>query len=59
MNRDPKVILESTTPQVKALVGEILEIEREYQHFQNLSKTGKNSEICKRIISLLEKESEK
>ena len=59
MDRDPTTIFESTTPQVKALVGEILEIEREYQHFQNLSKTGKNAEICKRIISLLEKETDK
>ena len=58
MGKDPKAILESTTPQVKKLVEEILSIEREYQHFQNLGKTGKNVEIQNKIIRLLERESE-
>ena len=58
MARDPKAILDSTTPQVRQLVGEILEIEREYQHFQNLTKTGKNEEIRKKIVQLIERESE-
>lgn len=56
MGKDPKAILDATTPQVRKIVGEILEIEREYQHFQNIDKTGKNDEICNRIIRLIKKE---
>jgi len=58
MEKDPKAILSATTPQVQKIVNDILEIEREYQHLQNLGKTGKSEEIRSKIIRLIEKESE-
>lgn len=55
MAKSPKEILNSATPQVKAIVEQVLKNEREYQHYKNLSSTNE-SDICNRIISLVEKE---
>lgn len=52
----PDDVLKSTTPQVKSLVAEILKLEKEYQHHQNLSAAGKENELCDRIIRLIERE---
>lgn len=53
----PDDVLKSTTPQVKSLVAEILKLEKEYQHYQNLSELReKENELCDRIIRLIDRE---
>ena len=56
MEKDPNVILSSTTPEVKKLVGEVLALEKEFQHIQNLESSGNAREIVHRIIKAVERE---
>lgn len=55
--RTPDVVLKSTTPQVRSLVAEILKIEKEFQHYPDLSAVRqKETDLCERIIRLIERE---
>ena len=55
--KTPEEVLGSTTDQVKGLISEILKYEKEYQHYKNLSAMkDKESELCDRIVSLINKE---
>ncbi|PNU18658.1 hypothetical protein C2E25_16555 [Geothermobacter hydrogeniphilus] len=52
----PKEVLESTTDIVKGMMAEIIKIEKEYQHYQNLSYVkDKEKEVCLRIKKLIER----
>jgi hypothetical protein len=54
--RSVKEIMKSTTPAVQALVSDILKIEDEYKNYRDLSRLGtKETELCERIVKLLEK----
>ncbi len=55
MSKSPKEILSETTPQIRSIIEQVLKNEREYQHFRKLSST-QESDICNRIINLVEKE---
>lgn len=53
----PADILNSTTPQIRRLVEEVLKIEKDYQHIQNIkSNRTLEKEIAGKIKRLLEKE---
>jgi hypothetical protein len=56
MTLNPKEILSQTSAQVRETVTEILEIEREYQHFQDLKSAKKLDEVKSRIIKLVKQE---
>lgn len=52
----PKEVLESTTDTVRAMIAEVIKIEKEYQHYQNLSDVkDKEKEVCARIKKLIER----
>ena len=53
----PDEVLNSTTPQIKKLIAEILKLEKEYQNYQNLSALReKENELCDRIARLIERD---
>jgi hypothetical protein len=56
MSRDPKEILASTTQQVRDVVTNMLEVEREYQHFQDLKAAKKLEEVKSRLINIIREE---
>jgi len=56
MHKKPKEILSSTSKEVQSLVNDILALEKEYQHIQNIEGSGKSKEITTHIIKLIEKE---
>jgi len=53
----PKDILNSTTPQIREIIEKILQIEKNYEHMQNLEK-NKNLEkqIADEISKIFDKE---
>ena len=53
--KSPKEVMETTTPQIKSLISNILKFETEFQHFLNLPKE-KERELCTRIAKLIDKE---
>lgn len=54
--KSPEDVFKTTSPEVKTLVNEILTVEKEYQHFQNLSSlSAKEKEVTDRIIRIIEK----
>ena len=57
MNPTPDDVLQSTTLQVKSLIEKILKLEKEYQHYKNLSKVrDKDNELSERVVRLIEQE---
>ena len=57
INPTPDDVLQSTTPQVKSLIEKILKLEKEYQHFKNLSKVrDMDNELSERVVRLIEQE---
>jgi hypothetical protein len=56
MYKKPKEILSSTTKEVQKLVSDIIALEKEYQHIQNIEGSGKSKEITNHIIKLIERE---
>ena len=53
----PNDVLKSTTPQVRNLIGGILKLEKEFQHYRNLSQLkDKENDLCDRIGRLIERE---
>lgn len=53
----PNDVLKSTTPQVRNLVEGILKLEKEFQHYRNLSQLkDKENDLCDRIGRLIERE---
>lgn len=53
----PEEILHSTSPKVAKLIEQILQIEREYQHYQNLEANRHlETEICNRIVKAIDEE---
>jgi hypothetical protein len=51
----PEDVLDSTSDDVKKIISEILMIEKEYHHFQNLSNMKeKEKELCARIKKTIE-----
>ena len=57
MKKDsPEEVLDSTSPEVKKIISEVLTIEKEYHHFQNLAEMkDKEKELCNRIKKNIEK----
>ncbi len=53
----PKDILDSTTPQIRQVIEKVLQIEKEYEHIQNIEK-NKNLEkqIADDICKIFDKE---
>lgn len=50
-------VINSTTPQVRELVDQILKIEREYQNYRDFSRQkDKEAELCDRLVKLIERE---
>jgi len=50
----PQEVLDSTSPQIRKLLAEVIKIEQEYQHYKNLSSVKtKEREVCDRIVKLL------
>ena len=53
----PKQVLESTTPQVRNVIDEILKIEKANKHIQNLSASkSKEAEIIEEILKVIHQE---
>lgn len=51
----PEDVLDSTSSEVKKIISEIILIEKEYQHYQNLSDMkDKQKELCERIKKTIE-----
>lgn len=51
----PKDVLDSTSSKIKKIISEIIIIEKEYQHYQNLSgMKDKQKELCGRIKRTIE-----
>jgi hypothetical protein len=52
----PEDVLDSTSSEVKKIISEIITIEKEYHHYQNLSNVKeKEKELCARIKKTIEK----
>ena len=54
-NLDPEDVMNSTTDQVKHIVGKILNIEKEYQHFKNIPKS-KEKGIIDKLVNIFHEE---
>lgn len=53
----PKQVLDSTTPQVRNVIDEILKIEKANKHIQNLSASkSKEAEIVESILKVIYQE---
>jgi len=53
----PDEIIKATTPQVTSLIEKILQVEREYQHFQNIESSRQlETEICNKLSKLIDEE---
>ncbi|MEQ9450497.1 MAG: hypothetical protein RJQ07_02835 [Pseudomonadales bacterium] len=53
----PEEIINATTPQVAGLIEKILQVEREYQHFQNIESSRQlETEICNKLAKLIDEE---
>ena len=56
----PKEIINSASPKTRKMVNDILEIEREYQHYKNTGAAGSvEKTIAQRIMKLIERGIEK
>jgi len=52
----PEDVLNSTSSEVKKIISDIILIEKEYHHYQNLSDMkDKQKELCDRIKKTIEK----
>jgi len=53
----PKEILDSTTPEVRKLIEEILKVEKKYQHVQNLAiDRTSDALIAEEMIKIIHQE---
>lgn len=53
----PKDILNSTTPEIRKIIEKVLQIEKEYEHIQNLEKNKSlEKEIADQIMKVIDKE---
>ena len=53
----PNEVLSSTTDEVKRVIDQILKIEKEFKHIQNLaSNRAAESQIAERILQVIAKE---
>ena len=51
----PKDVLDATSSNIKKIIADIISIEKEYQHYQNLSDMkDKQKELCERIKKTIE-----
>ncbi len=55
MTKTPEEVLATASQLVRSVIVETLKYEREFQHYRNISPTNE-AEICKRIVSFVEKE---
>jgi len=55
--RKPKDILETAEPDVRACIDKVLEIERDYQNYRNLTDSNEvENELVGRILNYIRRE---